>query len=53
MQQNTDKNPREENFWDFLKYSCCPTFTIKSFIFTITIVDIILFIISLIMSEKI
>lgn len=44
----TKKNPREENFWDMLHYSFCPTFKFMSFIFAITIINITCFILSLI-----
>ena len=33
-----------------LKFTCCPTFSIYSFIFFITMVDIIIYIVSLIVS---
>ena len=47
------KAPREENFCDLLKFSCCPTFTWKSFIFWICIFNMIYFIIELAMSSNI
>jgi membrane associated rhomboid family serine protease len=40
-------NPRSEKFPSFLKNFCCPYFTYKSFIFFITIVDLIMFIITI------
>ena len=48
------KPPREENFLDMLKYYCCPSIKIQLFITIISIIDIIMFIISLsISTEKI
>jgi hypothetical protein len=44
---NNDGNPREQSFFGFLKGFCCPNFTPKSFVFIITIIDIILYIITL------
>ena len=39
--------PREENFAHMLKFTFCPTFTFKSFIFFVTIVDILVYIMTL------
>jgi hypothetical protein len=41
-------DPRKEHFGSFLKNFCCPMFTFKSFIFVITIIDFIMYIITLI-----
>jgi len=41
-------NPRQETFFDMLKFTFCPTFTIFSFIFFITIVEILVYITTLI-----
>lgn len=43
-----NQDPRKEHFGSFLKNFCCPTFTVKSFIFIIAIVDVIMFIITLV-----
>ena len=40
----TVKNPREENYWDMLTYSLCPTFSFLSLTFLILIADIVVFI---------
>lgn len=40
-------NPRQQTFFGFLKNFCCPNFSFKSFIFIITIIEIILYIITL------
>jgi hypothetical protein len=37
------KNPREENYWDMLSYSLCPTFSFLSLTFLIVLADIIVF----------
>jgi len=42
-----DGNPREENFCKFLKNFCCPMFLFYSVIFFVSIVDIIMYIISI------
>ena len=48
MDNNLDPGEiRKESFGHFLKSICCPTFTIKSFIFIISMIDIILYIITL------
>ena len=38
------KNPREENYWDMLAYSLCPTFKFLSLTFLIVVADIAVFI---------
>jgi hypothetical protein len=40
-------NPREENFWKFLTNFFCPFFRFKSFISLITLIDIIMYIVTL------
>jgi hypothetical protein len=40
-------NPRKENFFSFIKNFCCPLSTWKSFIFAITMIDIIVYLITL------
>mmetsp|Transcript_9776 Transcript_9776/g.19187 ORF Transcript_9776/g.19187 Transcript_9776/m.19187 type:complete len:304 (-) Transcript_9776:346-1257(-) len=42
----TPEEARREKFWDMLKFTFCPLFRLQSFIFLITIVDIIYFFIS-------
>lgn len=44
---SSEGNPRQQGFLNFLKNFCCPNFTVKSFIFIITIIDIILYIVTL------
>lgn len=51
--EQNPKDPREENFLDFMKQSCCPQFQLKSFIVAISILEVIMFIISLSVSEVI
>jgi len=36
--------PRKETFFHMLKFTFCPTFTVASFIFFITLIDVLLFI---------
>jgi hypothetical protein len=43
-------NPRRENFFDMLKFTFCPTFTIISFIFFITMIDVVVYITTLIVT---
>lgn len=38
------KNPRDENYWDMMAYSLCPTFTFLSLTFLIVAADIAVFI---------
>jgi hypothetical protein len=40
-------NPRRESFFSFIKNFCCPLSTWKSSIFTISMIDIIMYIITL------
>ena len=40
-------NPRDETFCQMLKINFCPTFKVFSFISIITIIDIIMYIVSL------
>jgi membrane associated rhomboid family serine protease len=40
-------NPRKESFFTFLKNFCCPLSTIKSVIFCITVLDLIVYVITL------
>lgn len=41
-------DPRRETFFDMLKFTFCPTFTIFSFIFFITLIDVLVYITTLI-----
>eukprot|EP00347_Sterkiella_histriomuscorum_P024243 403331813 len=41
-------NPRQESFFDMLKFTFCPSFTIFSFIFFITLIDVLIYITTLI-----
>jgi hypothetical protein len=43
-------NPRRETFFDMLKFTFCPTFTIVSFIFFITMIEVIIYITTLIVT---
>lgn len=43
-------DPRRESFFDMLKFTFCPKFTIFSFIFFITIIDVIVFLVTVIVS---
>lgn len=47
------KPPRDENFCDFLKFTCCSTFTFRSFIFFICVFNLFYFILELCLSSKI
>lgn len=44
-------DPRRETFWSMLKIYFCPAFTWKSFIFIIAIIDIVMFIVSLALTD--
>ena len=46
---NDNVKPREETFWHFLKNLFCPRLEYKSFIFIITIINIITYILTLIL----
>jgi len=43
-------NPRQETFPQMLKFTFCPTFTVRSFIFFITIIDICMYVLTLIVT---
>ena len=43
-------NPREETFFDMLKFTFCPTFSIFSFIFFITMIDVLVYMTTLIVT---
>ncbi len=47
------KNPREETLFDMCVFTCCPTFKINLFIVVVSIIDVIMFVVSLAISEKI
>jgi len=40
-------SPRSESFFSFIKNFCCPLSTWKSFIFAISLIDIIIYVITL------
>eukprot|EP01017_Pseudomicrothorax_dubius_P036410 TRINITY_DN520_c0_g1_i14.p1 TRINITY_DN520_c0_g1~~TRINITY_DN520_c0_g1_i14.p1 ORF type:complete len:304 (-),score=48.91 TRINITY_DN520_c0_g1_i14:598-1509(-) len=40
---NPAGDPRQESFGDMIKYVCCPSLTIYSFMFAITVIDIVIF----------
>ena len=50
---NNSTNPRKENFCEFLKLTCCPTFTIFSFIVLICLFDLIYFLTELAISSRV
>ena len=50
---NNTTNPRKENFCEFLKLTCCPTFTIFSFIVLICLFDLIYFLTELAISSRV
>ena len=43
-------DPRRETIFDMLKLTCCPNFSVYSFIFYITMIDIIVYIVTVIIS---
>ncbi len=45
---NSNQDPRKESFCSFLKSIICPTLTAKSFIFWVSLLDIFIYIITLI-----
>lgn len=49
MGRNIDSgaDPRNENFWHFIKDFLCPTFVFKSVIFFVSIIDVIIYIITI------
>ena len=47
MRGPLSKNPRQENFWQMLRFSFCPSLSLRSFTALITIFDIIMYIITL------
>jgi len=47
MQNDSDGDIRSETFPHFIKSICCPTFSIKSFTFIISVIDLIIYIITL------
>jgi rhomboid protease GluP len=42
----TPEEARKETFWQMLKFIFCPYFTMRSFIFIITIIDVLMYIIT-------
>lgn len=43
-------DPRRETFFDMLKFTCCPTFTVYSFIFFITMLEILIYFVTVILT---
>jgi hypothetical protein len=43
-------DPRRETIFDMLKFTCCPNFSVYSFIFYITLIDIIIYAVTVIMT---
>ena len=46
--RRVDRDPRKESFLDFLKFTVCPTLTMRSFISIVTIMEIITYLICII-----
>lgn len=44
---DNDKNPREESFWDMVHLTFCPTFKFMSFLFIVSVVNLICYTVSL------
>jgi len=44
---NSSTDPRSEGFFQFLKNFCCPTFVFKSVTFYISLIDVIVYFITL------
>jgi len=44
---DSSQDPRTEGFFQFLKNFCCPTFVFKSVTFYISIIDVIIYLITL------
>jgi hypothetical protein len=43
-------DPRRETFFDMLKFTFCPTFSVFSFVFFITMIDVLVYITTLVVS---
>ena len=50
LQNQQFVDPRRETIFDMLKFTCCPNFSVYSFIFYITLIDIILYAVTVIMT---
>lgn len=48
MARRVDRDPRKESFLDFLKFTVCPTLTLRSFISIVTIMEIITYLICIV-----
>ncbi len=45
-------DPRREGFFTFIRDFCCPTFVFKSFIFIISCVDLVIYILTILYGIK-
>lgn len=43
-------DPRRETIFDMLKFTCCPTFTVYSFIFFVTMIEILIYLVTVVVS---
>ena len=50
LQNQQFVDPRRETIFDMLKLTCCPNFSVYSFIFYITMIDIIVYVVTVIIS---
>jgi hypothetical protein len=50
LQNQQFVDPRRETIFDMLKFTCCPNFSVYSFIFYITLIDIIIYAVTVIMT---
>ena len=50
LQNQQFVDPRRETIFDMLKFTCCPNFSVYSFIFYITLIDIIIYVVTVIMT---
>lgn len=46
--QQFSTNPRQETFASFIKNFCCPFFNLNSFIFIITVIDVIMYVVTVV-----
>lgn len=50
LQNQQFVDPRRETIFDMLKFTCCPNFSVYSFIFYITVIDVIIYAVTVIMT---
>ena len=50
LQNQQFVDPRRETIFDMLKFTCCPNFSVYSFIFYITLIDIIIYAVTVILT---